>query len=144
MNQAQDLASTDLLVVDDEPELRSLLAEYFTRHGYTVRTAADAAQARLEVAAKAPTLAILDINMPGENGLSLARWLRESQPQIGLIMLTTVGETRDRILGLELGADDYLPKPFAVRELLARVHVVLRRVGGGSLPAQSVAMIRPQ
>ena len=128
MNQAQDLHSTDLLVVDDEPELRSLLAEYFTRHGFTVRTAADAAQARLEVAAQVPTLAILDINMPGENGLSLARWLRESHPLIGLIMLTTAGEPGDLLAGLELGADDYLPKPFEMRELLARVRAVLQRV----------------
>ena len=114
----------DLLVVDDEPELRSLLAEYFGRHGYTVRTAADAAQARLEVAAQVPTLAILDVNMPGENGLSLARWLRASHPKIGLIMLTTEGEPRDRIFGLEQGADDYLPKPFEMRELLAHVRAV--------------------
>ncbi len=136
MSQVRDPACPDLLVVDDEPELRSLLAEYFGRHGYTVRTAADAAQARLEVADRVPTLAILDINMPGENGLSLARWMHASHPLIGLLMLSTEGEPRDRIAGLELGADDYLPKPFEMRELLARVRVVLRRVEGRSLPAQ--------
>ena len=127
MTQAVGSAHPVVLVVDDEPELRSLLAEYFGRHGFTVRTAADAAAARAAVAEQAPALAILDINMPGENGLSLARWLRESHPRIGLVMLTTAGESVDRIVGLELGADDYLPKPFEVRELLARVRAVLRR-----------------
>jgi DNA-binding response OmpR family regulator len=116
-----------LLVVDDEPELRSLLAEYFGRQGFGVRVAPDAATARQAVAEKVPTLAILDINMPGENGLSLARWLRDAHPHIGLVMLTTAGESVDRIVGLELGADDYLPKPFDLRELLARVRSVLRR-----------------
>lgn len=116
-----------LLVVDDEPELRGLLAEYFARHGFVVRSAASAAAAREQVAAAAPQLALLDINMPGENGLSLARWLREAHPQIALIMLTTASETVDRVVGLELGADDYVPKPFDLRELLARVRAVLRR-----------------
>ncbi|WP_213953706.1 response regulator [Variovorax sp. dw_954] len=127
MSQAAENSSPVVLVVDDEPELRSLLDEYFGRHGFTVYTAADAAEARLAVASRAPALAILDINMPGENGLSLARWMRETQPGIGLVMLTTAGESIDRIIGLELGADDYLPKPFEMRELLARVRAVLRR-----------------
>ncbi len=135
MSQAQALAGPQLLVVDDEPELRSLLAEYFSRHGYAVRTAADAAQARQELAAQVPMLAILDINMPGENGLSLARWVRGAHPLIGLIMLSTEGGSGDRILGLELGADDFLPKPFEMRELLARVRAVLRRVEDRSAPA---------
>jgi DNA-binding response OmpR family regulator len=121
-------ASPVVLVVDDEPELRSLLAEYFARHGFEVRTAADAALARLSVAEAPPALAILDINMPGENGLSLARWLRETHPRIGLLMLTTANESVDRIVGLELGADDYVPKPFEMRELLARVRAIVRRL----------------
>ena len=75
----------------------------------------------------APALAILDINMPGENGLSLARWMREAHPRVGLVMLTTASDTIDRVVGLELGADDYVPKPFEMRELLARVRAVLRR-----------------
>ncbi len=116
-----------VLVVDDEPEMCSLLAEYFGRHGYAVRTAADAAAARSAVAEQPPALAILDINMPGENGLSLARWLRAAHPSTAVIMLTTASESVDRIVGLELGADDYLPKPFEMRELLARVRAVLRR-----------------
>ncbi|WP_374365584.1 response regulator [Piscinibacter sp.] len=120
-----------VLVVDDEPELRALLAEYFGRHGFEVRQAEDAAMARRLVAEQLPDLAILDVNMPGENGLSLARFLRESHPRLGLVMLTTAGESVDRIVGLELGADDYLPKPFEMRELLARARAVLRRASGG-------------
>ena len=116
-----------LLVVDDEPELRSLLAEYFARHGFAVEAAADAAAARSALAVRAPALAILDINMPGENGLSLARWMREAHPRVGLVMLTTASDTIDRVVGLELGADDYVTKPFEMSELLARVRAVLRR-----------------
>jgi len=116
-----------LLVVDDEPELRSLLAEYFARHGFAVEAAADAAAARSALAVRAQALAILDINMPGENGLSLARWMRQAHPRVGLVMLTTASDTIDRVVGLELGADDYVPKPFEMRELLARVRAVLRR-----------------
>ncbi|MEP6739126.1 MAG: response regulator [Caldimonas sp.] len=138
MNQPEGVAGPTLLVVDDEPELRSLLAEYFARHGFTVRAVADAAAARSAVSTQAPTLAILDINMPGENGLSLARWLRETHPRIGLVMLTTEGEAVDRIVGLELGADDYVPKPFEMRELLARVRAVLRRAEPS--PATPAAM----
>jgi DNA-binding response OmpR family regulator len=120
-------AAPSLLVVDDEPELRSLLVEYFARHGFAMRSAADSAQARRLIAEQLPALAILDIHMPGESGLSLARWLRDAHPRVGLVMLTTVGESVDRVIGLELGADDYLPKPFEMRELLARVRAVLRR-----------------
>lgn len=140
MDSTQDRAPTSLLVVDDEPELLALLQEYFGRHGYAVRTAPNAAAARGLVAEKAPAVAILDVNMPGENGLSLARWLRESQPGIGLLMLTTAGEAIDRIVGLELGADDYLPKPFEMRELLARVRAVTRRVQGPPVPAAAAAV----
>jgi len=120
-------AATQVLVVDDEPELRTLLGEYFGRHGFVVRAAEDAAQARLMVAQERPALALLDVNMPGENGLSLARWLREAHPGVGLVMLTTAGEAIDRIVGLELGADDYIAKPFSPRELVARVRGILRR-----------------
>ena len=125
-----------LLVVDDEPELRSLLVEYFGRHGFAVEALADAAAARAALAARTPALAILDINMPGENGLSLARWMREAHPRVGLVMLTTASDTVDRVVGLELGADDYVPKPFEMRELLARVRAVLRR-------AETAAAVAP-
>jgi len=126
-----------VMVVDDEPELRALLGEYFGRHGFEVVLAEDAAAARRQVAQRVPELAILDVNMPGENGLSLARFLRENHPRLGLVMLTTAGESVDRIVGLELGADDYLPKPFEMRELLARSRAVLRRLAVG--PATPVA-----
>lgn len=124
-----------VLVVDDEPELRGLLGEYFGRNGCNVRAAADAAEARQLLAAGRPDVAILDVNMPGENGLSLARWMREVHPGVGLIMLTTASETVDRVVGLELGADDYVPKPFELRELLARVRAVLRRRSAGPAPS---------
>ncbi|MBI5254984.1 MAG: response regulator [Burkholderiales bacterium] len=139
------LADTDtaprLLVVDDESELCALLAEYFGRHGFVVRTAPDAAVARQLVAESLPDLAILDVNMPGENGLSLARWMRDTHPRIGLVMLTTAGEAVDRIVGLELGADDYLPKPFETRELLARARALLRRLGGQAAPATAAPAV---
>jgi two-component system phosphate regulon response regulator OmpR len=135
MPQGDMTSEPVVLVVDDEPELRSLLAEYFGRHGLQVREAADAAAARASIAAQVPDLAILDINMPGENGLSLARWLRDAHPRVGVVMLTTVGESVDRVIGLELGADEYIPKPFELRELLARVRAVLRRVRAAAAPA---------
>ena len=132
-----------VMVVDDEPELRSLLSEYFERHQFTVRTAEDALSARALVAQAVPDVAILDINMPGENGLSLARWLRETHPGIGLVMLTTAGDSVDRIVGLELGADDYLPKPFEVRELLARVRALVRRLRSEVTAEVAVTAVAP-
>ena len=128
MEQNDGAARPVLLVVDDEPELRALLGEYFGRHGFDVLLAEHAARAREILAGRSARMVLLDINMPGENGLSLARWLREAHPGIGLLMLTTAGESVDRIVGLELGADDYIPKPFDMRELLARTRAVLRRL----------------
>jgi two-component system phosphate regulon response regulator OmpR len=119
-----------LMAVDDEPELLDLLQEYLGRHGFEIHTAPNAAAARALLMQRVPDLAILDVNMPGENGLSLARWLRETYPELGLVMLTTAGEVIDRVVGLEVGADDYVPKPFELRELLARVRAVLRRTSG--------------
>jgi len=137
---SENAQAARLLVVDDEPELRGLLSEYFVRHGFEVRVAEDAARARTLVAEAPPEVAILDVNMPGENGLSLARWLREAHPRMGIVMLTTVGESIDRIVGLELGADDYVPKPFELRELLARLRAVHRRVRqAAGAPAASAA-----
>ena len=140
MIQTPGSASPRLLVVDDEPELCALLAEYFGRHGFQVRTAPHAAAARALVAEELPALALLDIHMPGENGLSLARWLRETHPRMGLVMLTTAVDAVDRIVGLELGADDYVPKPFDMRELLARVRAVLRRA---EVTAAAIAAATP-
>jgi two-component system phosphate regulon response regulator OmpR len=140
---SEDGAKPTLLVVDDEPELRALLGEYFERQGFAVRAAADGREARTLVAQRAPRLAILDIHMPGENGLSLARWLREHHADVSLVMLTTAGETVDRIVGLELGADDYLAKPFDLRELLARVRAVLRRATPKAVSAVAEAAAPP-
>ncbi len=128
----------DLLVVDDEPEMCELLVEYFGRQGYGVRQARDVSAARSEITRQVPGLAILDVHMPGEDGLSLARWLRGAHPHVGIVMLTAAAETVDRIVGLEVGADDYLAKPFDPRELLARVKSVLRRTQPAS------AALRPE
>lgn len=117
----------NLLIVDDEPELGEIIREYFTSKGYAVTVAASAADARRHLADNQADLAILDINMPGEDGLSLARWLRVDKPGMGIVMLTSAAEVVDRIVVLEIGADDYVPKPFDPRELLARVASVLRR-----------------
>jgi DNA-binding response OmpR family regulator len=138
---AESGAALSLLVVDDEPELRGLLAEYFGRHGFAVRAAASAAEARLMLAEQRPALALLDVNMPGENGLALARWLREAHAGVAIVMLTTASEPVDRIVGLELGADDYVGKPFELRELLARVRAVLRRTQ--AVPAAAAPTTSP-
>ena len=115
-----------ILVVDDEAEVRDLLREYLTKHGFAVSAAADAMAARLILEQRAVDLAILDLRMPGEDGLSLARYLRQ-KGGTAIVMLTASADTIDRVVGLELGADDYLAKPFDPRELLARVQSVLRR-----------------
>ncbi len=115
-----------VVVVEDEPDLREAVAEYLGANGYEVLTAENAAAMR-ELAATEPFhLAILDIAMPGEDGLSLGRWLR-SQFSAGIIYASAAGTSIDRVVGLELGADDYLVKPYELRELLARVRSVLRR-----------------
>lgn len=116
-----------LLMVDDDPDVRDVLEEYFGAHGYTTVGAANAAAARTLAAERSVDLALIDIHMPGEDGLSLARHLRERYPAIAIIMLTSAGAVVDRIVGLEVGADDYVPKPFDPRELAARVKSVLRR-----------------
>ena len=119
-----------ILIVDDEPDVREVLDEYFVGHGYATFSAANASVAK-EIAAKHPIdLALVDINMPGEDGLSLARHLRERYATIAIVMLTSAATVVDRIVGLEMGADDYVPKPFDPRELVARVKSVLRRTSG--------------
>jgi len=115
-----------LLTVDDEPELCKLLSEYLSDNGFEVRSALDAESARQVMATDSFDLVLLDIRMPGEDGLSLARWMREQDPPVGIIMLTTQADVVDRVVGLEVGADDYIAKPFDLRELLARVKSVLR------------------
>jgi two-component system phosphate regulon response regulator OmpR len=119
-----------ILVVDDEAEVRDLLQEYLIKQGFAVSAAASAAAAREVLAARAVDLVVLDLRMPGEDGLDFARELRGRRGGRGvaIVMLTASGETVDKVVGLELGADDYLAKPFDPRELLARVRSVLRRV----------------
>ncbi len=115
-----------LLLVDDEASLREPLADYLSRQGFAVRQAADAAKARSALLEDTPDLVLLDIMMPGEDGISLCRHLVESR-NLPVIFLTAKGESTDRIVGLEIGADDYLVKPFEPRELVARIRSVLRR-----------------
>jgi two-component system phosphate regulon response regulator OmpR len=119
-------SSTHIAVVDDEEDLRSLVARYLVKQGYDVSEARDAAELRALLAERPVDLVVLDVNMPGEDGLSLARYLRGLGP-IGIVMLTGNADPVDRVVGLELGADDYVPKPFHMRELLARIRAVLRR-----------------
>jgi len=121
-----DTAPTRLLLVDDEASLREPLADYLTRQGFVVRQAEDAAKARSVLLDETPDLVLLDIMMPGEDGLSLCRHLTETK-HLPVILLTARGEAMDRIVGLEIGADDYVPKPFEPRELVARIRSVLRR-----------------
>jgi two-component system, OmpR family, response regulator len=116
-----------ILVVDDQREIREMVEDYLSGEGYRVSTAHDGAEMRRALVQSRVDLVILDLMLPGEDGLSLARSLRE-ESDVGIIILTGRGETVDRIIGLEMGADDYLPKPFHLRELLARVKSVLRRV----------------
>ena len=126
-------APTRLLLVDDEPTLREPLAAYLGRQGFVVREAASAAEARALLLNETPHLVLLDVMMPGEDGLSLCRHLIETK-DVPVILLTAKGEAMDRIVGLEIGADDYVVKPFEPRELVARIKSVLRRSArsGGS------------
>ena len=126
-----DTAPTRLLLVDDEPGLREPLAEYLSRQGFAVTQAASAAEARSILRDDVPDLVLLDIMMPGEDGLSLCRHLSEARA-IPTILLTAKGEAMDRIIGLEIGADDYVVKPFEPRELVARIRSVLRRAAKGA------------
>ncbi|WP_108789895.1 response regulator [Erythrobacter sp. Alg231-14] len=126
-------APTQILLVDDEPTLREPLAEYLTGQGFVVTQSESAASARSALNEMTPDIVLLDIMMPGEDGLSLCRHLVETR-QLPVIFLTARGEPTDRIVGLELGADDYIVKPFEPRELVARIRTVLRRVSRGAQP----------
>jgi two-component system OmpR family response regulator/two-component system phosphate regulon response regulator OmpR len=116
-----------ILVVDDDQRLRDLLQRYLGEQGFQVRTAEHAAAMDKWLARESFDLLVLDLMLPGEDGLSICRRLRGSHPELALLMLTAKGDEIDRIVGLEMGADDYLPKPFNPRELLARIQAVLRR-----------------
>ncbi|MER8847577.1 MULTISPECIES: response regulator transcription factor [Mesorhizobium] len=124
---SESIVRARIVIVEDEPDLRDAVAEYLGAAGYDVSTAETAAAARGLIETQSFHLAILDIAMPGEDGLSLGRWLRSKMP-IGIIYATAAGTALDRIVGLELGADDYIVKPYELREVLARVRSVLRRV----------------
>ncbi len=128
-----------LLVVDDDPDLRSLLQDYLGEQGYTVRTAAEGTALWAALAEQPADLIILDVMLPGTDGLELCRLLR-ARMSTPILMLTARGDEMDRIIGLEMGADDYLPKPFHPRELLARIRSIFRRVAqtGSGSPARTV------
>jgi DNA-binding response OmpR family regulator len=120
---------TTVLVVDDEPIVRDVVVRYLRRDGFTTLEAGDGDSARRLIETGEPELVVLDVMLPGTDGLELCRWIR-SRSALPVIMLTARGEEADRIVGLELGADDYVTKPFSPRELATRVRTVLRRSGG--------------
>jgi two-component system OmpR family response regulator len=122
-----------ILIVDDDEEIQSLLRQYLARNGFDAEAVGDGMQMRAALAQKPASLVVLDLMLPGEDGLSLCRELR-SHSQVPVLMLTARGEPVDRIIGLESGADDYLPKPFDPRELVARIRNILRR--SRALPAE--------
>ena len=128
--------SNKILIVDDDRDIRSLLAEYLDQNGYSAVMAADGTAMWAALQEHQFELIVLDLNLPGDDGLTLCRNLR-SKSTIPVIMLTARGEPLDRILGLEMGADDYLPKPFEPRELLARIRSVLRRTQNNQLGANN-------
>jgi two-component system, OmpR family, phosphate regulon response regulator OmpR len=116
-----------VLVVDDDQRLRSLLARYLAEHGFRVVAAENAAEARASLAVIEPEAMVLDISMPGEDGLALTQSLRAARARVPILLLTARGAPEDRIAGFEAGADDYLPKPFEPRELLLRLRALMRR-----------------
>jgi two-component system phosphate regulon response regulator OmpR len=121
------MGATRVLIVDDDPAVRQMLADYLSSHGYEVGQAASGEAMRAELERAVPAVVLLDIGLPGEDGLTLARYLRERYP-VGIIMVTGAGDVVDRVAGLEVGADDYIAKPFDPRELRARLKSVLRRL----------------
>jgi len=129
---------SNLLIVDDDLEVLALLKKFFLQHGYTVETVASGIELWAAMERQPADLIILDLMLPGDNGLLLCQRLRQ-QYATPVIMLTAMGELSDRVVGLEMGADDYLSKPFDARELLARVRAVLRRAGESRLPMGEAA-----
>ncbi len=127
-----------VLVVDDEPIVREVVCSYLEREGYRTLEAADGLRARELVEQGKPTLVVLDLMLPGVDGLELCRWIR-NRSDLPVIMLTARGEEADRIVGLELGADDYVTKPFSPRELVARIRTVLRRTSPSLVAPERLA-----
>jgi two-component system phosphate regulon response regulator OmpR len=136
-------SKTRILVVDDDLRLRDLLTRYLTEQGFNVRAVGDAAAMDRVLAHDRFDLIVLDLMLPGEDGLSVCRRLRGTKNPIPIVMLTAKGEDVDRIIGLEMGADDYLPKPFNPRELVARINAVLRR-RSAPLPPGAPAQVPEQ
>ena len=134
---------THILVVDDDLEIGALLKEFLGMQGFMVTTVSDGAAMRKVIEVGTIDLVILDLMLPGEDGLSLCRFLRDAT-RLPVIMLTAMGEDTDRVVGLEMGADDYLAKPFSTRELLARIKAVLRRVGDHDAPVGETALAAPR
>jgi two-component system OmpR family response regulator len=126
-----------ILIVDDDQEICALLVQFLGQQGYEVAAVSDGAAMRAALAANPPNLLILDLMLPGEDGLSLCRHVRATTA-LPIIMLTAMGGETDRVVGLEMGADDYLAKPFSTRELLARIRAVLRRATPQAPPAEAV------
>jgi DNA-binding response OmpR family regulator len=129
---------TTVLVVDDEPIVRDVVVRYLERDGYDTLQAGDGESARALISSHRPDLVVLDVMLPGTDGLTLCRWIRSSS-DLPVIMLTARGEAADRVVGLELGADDYLTKPFSPRELAIRVRNVLKRNAAAPEPAPTLA-----
>jgi len=125
--EAVDEPGARILIVDDDPGIRDVISDFLARHGYRVDEASDARSMEIALQRGPVDLIVLDVMMPGEDGLSICRRLSGQPGAPGIVMLSAMGEETDRIVGLELGADDYLPKPCNPRELLARVRAVLRR-----------------
>jgi DNA-binding response OmpR family regulator len=136
------------LVVDDDPTVGDVVAAYLERAGFEVRRAADGATALALASAEPPDVVVLDLMLPGIDGLEVCRRLRRDHPRVPVVMLTALGEEEDRILGLEVGADDYVTKPFSPRELVLRVHAIVRRADeargtGDPLPEAAPAQPAP-
>jgi len=137
MNDAGAGGYRQIIVVDDESGLREMVGEYLSNHGFIVRAAENGAALDALLADRAADLVLLDVNLGAEDGFAIARRLRASRPTLPIVMLTAMGEVVDRVVGLELGADDYITKPFDLRELRARIRTVLRRAGPSTPAATS-------
>jgi len=140
ITQTEETATSEsratILIVDDDPHIRSMLAEYFQRQGFSVLEAPDAENGRVVVEEQRPNIALVDLHLPGENGLSFCKYAIEEK-SIPIIMLTGDEDSVERVIGLEVGADDYISKPFDLREVLARTRTVLRRTGSVTMEAAS-------
>src|SRR6058998_838423 len=133
----QNVGVETVLVVDDEPTIRDVVVQYLRREGYRTLEAGDGDAARELLEQETPSLVVLDLMLPGMDGLSLCRWIR-ARSELPVIMLTALGEEADRIVGLEVGADDYLTKPFSPRELALRVRTILRRSASAGLGSKAI------